>query len=225
MEKAAETIRIVIADDHPILRDGLRKLLEAEPDLRVIGEAGDGVEAVKAVRRLKPDLLLLDLAMPRQTGLEALREIGTLASTATRTVVLAAAIEKAQVAQAIQLGARGVVLKESATQLLLRCIRAVMGGQYWVGDEVVSSLVEVLRDLLPAADGGDRQDHFGITRREMEVINAIVSGYTNKDIAQKFSLSEQTVKHHLTNIFDKLGVSNRLELALFAVNHRLVSND
>ncbi len=225
MEKAAETIRIVIADDHPILRDGLRKLLEAEPDLRVIGEAGDGVEAVKAVRRLKPDLLLLDLAMPRQTGLEALREIGTLASTSIRTVVLAAAIEKAQVAQAIQLGARGVVLKESATQLLLRCIRAVMGGQYWVGDEVVSSLVEVLRDLLPAADGGDRQDHFGITRREMEVINAIVSGYTNKDIAQKFSLSEQTVKHHLTNIFDKLGVSNRLELALFAVNHRLVSND
>ncbi|PYV28547.1 MAG: DNA-binding response regulator [Acidobacteria bacterium] len=220
-----KTIRIVIADDHPILREGLRKLLEAEPDLRVIGEAGDGVEAVKAVRRLKPDLLLLDLAMPRQTGLEALREIGTLASTATRTVVLAAAIEKAQVAQAIQLGARGVVLKESATQLLLRCIRAVMGGQYWVGDEVVSSLVEVLRDLLPAADGGDRQDHFGITRREMEVINAIVSGYTNKDIAQKFSLSEQTVKHHLTNIFDKLGVSNRLELALFAVNHRLVSND
>jgi len=220
-----KTIRIVIADDHPILREGLRKLLEAEPDLRVIGEAGDGVEAVKAVRRLKPDLLLLDLAMPRQTGLEALREIGTLASTATRTVVLAAAIEKAQVAQAIQLGARGVVLKESATQLLLRCIRAVMGGQYWVGDEVVSSLVEVLRDLLPAADGGDRQDHFGITRREMEVINAIVSGYTNKDIAQKFSLSEQTVKHHLTNIFDKLGVSNRLELALFAVNHRLVSNE
>ena len=220
-----KTIRIVIADDHPILREGLRKLLEAEPDLRVIGEAGDGVEAVKAVRRLKPDLLLLDLAMPRQTGLEALREIGTLASTATRTVVLAAAIEKAQVAQAIQLGARGVVLKESATQLLLRCIRAVMGGQYWVGHEVVSSLVEALRDLLPAADGGDRQDHFGITRREMEVINAIVSGYTNKDIAQKFSLSEQTVKHHLTNIFDKLGVSNRLELALFAVNHHLVSNE
>jgi len=225
MEKAAETIRIVIADDHPILRDGLRKLLEAEPDLRVIGEAGDGVEAVKAVRRLKPDLLLLDLAMPRQTGLEALREIGTLASTSIRTVVLAAAIEKAQVAQAIQLGARGVVLKESATQLLLRCIRAVMGGQYWVGHEVVSSLVEALRDLLPATDEQDRQDHFGITRREMEVINAIVSGYTNKDIAQKFSLSEQTVKHHLTNIFDKLGVSNRLELALFAVNHHLVSNE
>ena len=218
-----DTVRILLADDHPILRDGLRRLLEAESDLRVIGEAGDGIEAVKAVRRLKPDLLLLDLNMPRQTGLEALREIGALSS--TRTVVLAAAIEKAQVAQAVQLGARGVVLKESATELLLRCIRAVMGGRYWVGHEVVSSLVEALRDLLPSSDDGNQQNHFGITRREMEVISAIVSGYTNKDIALKFSLSEQTVKHHLTNIFDKLGVSNRLELALFAVNHQLVSND
>src|SRR5438034_2767409 len=117
-DKTPDTVRILIADDHPILREGLRRLLEAESDLRVIGEAGDGIEAVKGVRRLNPDLLLLDLAMPRQTGLETLREIGALSS--TRTVVLAAAIEKAQVAQAIQLGARGVVLKESATELLLR---------------------------------------------------------------------------------------------------------
>ena len=223
MDKSAETVRILLADDHPILRDGLRKLLEVEPDLRVIGEAGDGIEAVKGVHRLKPDLLLLDLNMPRQTGLEALREIGP---STTRTVVLAAAIEKAEVAQAIQLGARGVVLKESATELLLRCIRAVMRGQYWVGREVVFSLIEALRDLLPM--DGNRQNgqaNFGLTPREMEVITAVVNGYTNKDIAQSFSLSIQTVKHHLTSIFDKLGVSNRLELALFTVNHHLVGED
>ena len=110
VDKTVETTRIVIADDHPILRESLRRLLEAEPDLCVIGEAGDGVQAVDTVRRLKPDLLLLDLVMPRQSGLEALSQLGALPS--TRTVVLAAVIEKAQVAQAFQLGARGVVLKE-----------------------------------------------------------------------------------------------------------------
>src|SRR3989442_199820 len=224
MDKSAETVRILLADDHPILRDGLRRLLEVEPDLRVIGEAGDGIEAVKGVRRLKPDLLLLDLNMPRQTGLEALREIGPVSS--TRTVVLAAAIEKAEVAQAIQLGARGVVLKESATELLLRCIRSVLGGQYWVGREVVFSLIEALRDLLPMnGNSQNGQANFGLTPREMEVIAAVVNGYTNKDMAQSFSLSVQTVKHHLTSIFDKLGVSNRLELALFAVNPHFVGED
>jgi len=153
-----------------------------------------------------------------------LSEIAALPGMLTRTIVLAANIEKAQVAQAIQLGARGVVLKESATELLLQCIREVIAGRYWVGHEVVSDLVEVLRELLPSSEGEQRRNSFRLTAREMEMITAIVGGYTNRDIAQKFSLSEQTVKHHLTNIFDKLGVSNRLDLALFAVNHNLVSN-
>ena len=140
-----------------------------------------------------------------------------------RSIVLTAAVEKAEVVRALQLGARGVVMKESATQLLLNSIRAVMKGEFWVGRDSVSDLVQFLREGArePRLKEPLRKD-FGLTPRELDVVAAIVAGYTNRDMAQKFSISEDTVKHHLTNVFDKLGVSNRLELALFAVHHRLV---
>jgi two-component system nitrate/nitrite response regulator NarL len=220
MSEKKEAIRIIIADDHPIVRDGLRRLLETEPDFSVVGQAADGREAVKLVRELTPDVLLLDLSMPRLPGLEVLRELSESAA-AVRTILLAAAIEKEQIIEALQMGARGVVLKESATQLLFKSIRTVMAGQFWVGREKVSDLVAALRGLV--VSGGEKPDkNFGLTRRELEIVSTIVAGYTNRDIAQKFSLSEDTVKHHLTHIFDKLGVSSRLELAMFAVNHRII---
>jgi len=220
--RRSQPVRIVIADDHPIFRDGLRRLLEAEPDLRVVGEACDGNEAVKLARQLRPDILLLDLAMPRQPGLEALREMNSgTGSNSVRVILLTAAAEKKQIVEALQLGARGVVLKDSATQLLLKSIHTVMSGEYWVGRESVSNLVQYLRTLVQSSGEEARQRKFGLTPRELEIVSAVVAGYSNKEIAEYFKISEDTVKHHLSNIFDKLGVSTRLELALFAVNQAL----
>ncbi len=216
-------IHLVIADDHPIFRDGLRRLLEAEPDLKVIGEARDGAEAVKLARQLKPEVLLLDLAMPKHPGLEALRELstGAGAGTSVRVILLTAAIEKNQIVEALQLGARGIVMKDSATQVLLKAIHTVMAGEYWVNRESVSNLVQYLRSMVESSDQDAKRKKFGLTPRELEIVSAVVAGFANKEIAEYFKISEDTVKHHLSNIFDKLGVSTRLELALFAVNQAL----
>lgn len=215
-----QRIRILIADDHPIFRDGLRRLLEAEREFEFVGEACDGIEAVALARQLKPEILLLDLAMPRRPGLEALQELAS-ESSSVRVILLTAAAEKEQIVEALQLGARGVVLKESATQILLKSIRAVMNGEYWVGRESVSNLVQYLRTLIGPSVSSARKNKYGLTPRELEIISAVVAGYANKEIAQHFKISEDTVKHHLSNIFDKIGVSTRLELALFAVNQSL----
>ncbi len=219
--RTSSPIRIVIADDHPIFRDGLRRLLESESDLKVIGEAQDGAEAVKLARQLRPEILLLDLAMPRHPGLEALRELSSTSGSSVRVILLTAAAEKAQIVEALQLGARGVVLKDSATQLLLKAIHTVMAGEYWVGRESVSNLVQYLRTLVQSSSEEARQKKFGLTPRELEIVSTVVAGYSNKEIAEYCKISEDTVKHHLSNIFDKLGVSTRLELALFAVNQSL----
>jgi two-component system, NarL family, nitrate/nitrite response regulator NarL len=221
MDRKSQPIRLVIADDHPIFRDGLRRLLEAESDLKVIGEARDGAEAVKLARQLKPDIMLLDLAMPKHPGLEALRDLSNGEANSVRVILLTAAAEKKEIVEALQLGARGVVLKDSATQLLLKAIHTVMAGEYWVGRESVSNLVQYLRNLVQSSGDEAKQRKFGLTPRELEIVSAVVAGFANKEIAEYFKISEDTVKHHLSNIFDKLGVSTRLELALFAVNQSL----
>jgi two-component system, NarL family, nitrate/nitrite response regulator NarL len=220
MEMKSGKVRILLADDHTIFRDGLRKLLEAEPDFEVIGEAGDGADAINMVQQIKPDILLLDLAMPRVPGLEALREVIALKAP-VKTILLTAAIEKKQIIEALQVGARGVVLKDAATQMLIRAIRTVINGQFWVGRESVADMQTYLKHQI-ATQPAPKAKSYGLTRREIEILGTIVGGLSNKEIAQKFSLSEDTVKHHLTNIFDKVGVSSRLELALFAINNQLI---
>jgi len=222
MDETGWIIRILIADDHPIFRDGLRNLLDAQPGFQVVGEARDGQEALSLTEQLKPDILLLDMAMPRFSGIEVMRAIAAR-GISVRTVLLSAALKESEVAEAFELGARALVSKESPTSLLFKCINCVMAGQYWIGHSTVSSLIQSLNRIRESAKKEVRPKNYGLTSKEIKVLAAVVSGYTNKEIASQFSISEQTVKHHLTNIFDKVGVYNRLELALFAIHHGLMN--
>jgi two-component system nitrate/nitrite response regulator NarL len=212
-------IRVVTADDHAMFRAGLRKLLEAERGFAVVGEAQDGVEAVALARRLKPDVLLLDIAMHGMNGMDVLRFLFA-ERTSVRTVLLTASISPSQMTEALKIGAAGVLMKTAATELLYKCVRSVAKGQYWVGRDMVGSLVEVLATSRP---GGSAGRPFGLTKRELEVVQLIGEGCSNPEIAKRLRIAEDTVKHHVTRVFDKTGTSSRVELALFANHHDLRS--
>lgn len=221
INRTTPPVRIAIADDHPIFRDGLKRLLEAKGEYQVVGTVSDGDEALSIVAQMIPDVLLLDLAMPRMAGLVALRELRD-SGTTTKIILCTASIDKSEIVTALQLGAHGIVLKQSASDVLFKAIDTAQEGHFWVGRKRVTDLASTLRELAETGAPPTRKQ-FGLTPRELEIISVIIGGYSNGDIAQRFAISEKTVKHHLTNIFDKLGVSNRLELALFALHHNLES--
>src|SRR5580698_11520827 len=217
----ASAIRILLADDHPVVRIGVRNMLQSDEAFDVVGEAEDGDDAITQTLELEPDILLLDLAMPRLPGLEAMRAIMTK-SPRVKILLLTSTITTQQVIEALQIGARGIILKDSVAGDLSQALRAVLGGDYWIGGERVANLLKALQELQAQAAAVPERKTYGLTPRELEVVTCIVEGCSNRDIAKQFSISEETVKRHLSNVFDKTGVSTRLELALFAIAHKLV---
>jgi two-component system, NarL family, nitrate/nitrite response regulator NarL len=232
IDRMPRPARVVIADDESMFRTSLRQLLAVPPSVvrevygveigsgfEVVGEAGSGQETVEIVRTAGPDLLLLDVSMPRRSGLEALRELQSRSP--PHTIILSGTLDKLQLVTAIQLGARGVVRKDAATALLFEAMTRVMAGASWVDQTLMSDLLDVIRTLPYPSCSAAAGQPFGLTRREREVLSLVGEGCSNREIATRFAVSEETVKHHLTRIFEKVGAANRVELAFTAARYGL----
>jgi len=217
MVKTKQAIRVLMADDHMIFRQGVRKLLEVEDDISIVGEAANGNECIAMMATLKPDILLLDINMPDKDGLAVLQEIN-FDSLPTQVIVLTASEDDRDAVQAMRAGARGIVLKQSASDLLVKSIRKVYGGEIWLDNRVTA---KVMKAFAKSSNGSPRRDKPLLSEREKQIVSLVAQGNRNKEIGETLFISEQTVKNHLHNIFDKLGVSDRLELALYAIHHHL----
>jgi NarL family two-component system response regulator LiaR len=207
----SEKIRILIADDHAIVREGLRALFATEPDLELVAEASDGVEAVDKVRAMQPDMILLDMMMPRKDGLGAISEI-IKENPKARILVLTSFAEDEKVFPAIKAGALGYLLKDSSPQELLQAIQNVYRGEASLHPTIARKLMRELSQppsLPPTTDP--------LTEREVEVLRLVAQGLSNDDIAEKLVVSERTVRTHVSHILDKLHLANRTQMALYAV--------
>ncbi|MGD0773286.1 MAG: response regulator transcription factor [Candidatus Solibacter sp.] len=222
-------IRIVVADDHPIFRDGLCRLLALEEDFEVVAQAQDGRQVLDVLQQHEPDILLLDLKMPGLDGLATLQRL-QIAKNKTRVIVLTASDDKNEFVQAMKLGTSGIVLKQTATELLIKSIRKVHAGEIWLDSHTTAAVIRqfVANDeaqpsvhSLPPPPPTRERERSPLSQREREIVALVAQGFKNKEMAEKMFISEQTVKNHLHNIFDKLGVSDRLELALYAIHNNL----
>lgn len=211
-----QALRLVLVDDHTLFREGLRTMLDAEDGFEVVTDADSADDIVELVWQTRPDLLLLDIRMPTGSGLDAIPAILKI-SPDTRVLVLTASDDPEEHLRAFHLGARAVVLKDSARHTLLQAIRTVCSGERWV-DPRMADLLERDVAALPAALERPSQRHaFGLTDRELEIVRLVATGHKNKEVANELRISERTVKTHLTNIFHKLGVRDRVGLVMYAL--------
>jgi two-component system, NarL family, nitrate/nitrite response regulator NarL len=199
-------ITVMIADDQPLFRGGLRQLMQADHQLKLVGEAANGEQAVVMAGDLNPDLLLLDLEMPKLNGLQTLER---LAPMTPKVLLMADAFERQQLFRGLNSGARGLITKDVNEAVFLKAIHCVHQGELWVERE---ALIEWARLSQRASQAKSR-----LTARERQIVQSILTGSTNREIAAQYAITERTVKRHLTNIFDKFGCSSRLELSLFAM--------
>src|SRR5216683_4889509 len=219
-----KAIRVVLADDHPIVRDGLRKLLTLEDDIQVVGEASDGREVLQVVQDTEPDVVILDLRMPNLDGLSALQALQQT-NKRSKVIVLTASEDKNEFVQAMKLGCSGIVLKQTAPELIVKSIRKVYAGEIWLDSHAIAVLLRQFSTSPESAggsSGGKGRERIPLlSAREREIVAWVAQGYKNKEMAVKMLISEQTVKNHLHTIFAKLGVSDRLELAFYTIHQGL----
>jgi two-component system, NarL family, response regulator NreC len=209
--------RILLADDHGILRAGLRNLLNAEPDFEVVGEAADGIEALEMTEQTHPDLILMDINMPNMSGIEMLQQLRANQN-ATKVLMLTVHEDDGLLKKAIRAGASGYLVKRAAESDLINAIRTVMQGDMYVHPSMTRAL---LKDLVPAPLSKTAGDNT-LTHREIEILRMVARGYTNIQIAQKLSISARTVEGHRANLMGKLGLHSRVELVEYAEQHGMM---
>ncbi len=220
------SIRVLIADGHPIVLEGLRKVFANHPVIEVIGEATDGVDAIEKAVLLEPDVVLMELKLPRVDGLTVLRSIQTKAPKA-KIILFAAPDSREEFVEAMKLGCSGILHKDVPTALIEKSVLKVYAGEIWLDSNTTAAVMRKFSTSAEMgasggiANGKTPRERAQLSQREREIIILIAQGYKNKEIAEKMFITEQTVKNHLHNVFDKLGVSDRLELALYAIHNSL----
>jgi len=213
-------ISVLIADDHSLVRQGLKQIIEIESDIEVIAQASNGEDAVKYVRQYNPDVVLMDMNMPGMNGLQAIKELKQDKEN-HKIIVLTIHEEREYLFKTLQLGAEGYVLKDSEASVLIEAIRTVNSGQSYIQASMTKELVREFNRVT--MNEKEKSDENSLTSREIEVIELIAEGLINKEIAKKLFISEKTVKNHVSNIFKKLNVSDRTQAAIYAFKHNLKS--